>query len=156
LKQFSIKLILMGCMVLLSLQASNLIAAGPEINLTTHYVTGEEANQRGDRQTAFKEFVIAAQQRDARAYGKLGSMYLYGLGTPKDYHQAYIWFHMGYLTGEREAERFRDAASSMMTRTEYLKAVDAAEQQRLKQQLGKAPPQQMPPVTKMPTAPVIN
>ncbi|WP_214660631.1 SEL1-like repeat protein [sulfur-oxidizing endosymbiont of Gigantopelta aegis] len=134
-------------MTLLSMLSSNLFATGPQINLTSHYVTAEEANQQGDRQTAFKEFTIAAHKRDARAYGKLGSMYLYGLGTPKDYHQAYIWFHMGYLTGERESERFRDAASSMMTRAEYLKAVTAAEQQRLKQQLDKAPPQQIPPVS---------
>ncbi|RKZ93913.1 MAG: hypothetical protein DRQ43_07565 [Gammaproteobacteria bacterium] len=109
------------------------------------YIAGEEANQRGDRQTAFQEFYAAAQKGDGRAYGKLGSMYLYGLGTKKDYHQAYIWFHMGYLTGERESERFRDAASSMMNRKEYLKAVDAAEIQRVKLNLGTEPPQQMPP-----------
>lgn len=109
------------------------------------YIAGEEANGRGDRQTAFNEFYAAAQQGDGRAYGKLGSMYLYGLGTKKDYFQAYIWFHMGYLTGERQSERFRDAASSMMTREEYFKAVDAAEIERVKQNLGTEPPQQMPP-----------
>lgn len=110
------------------------------------YIAGEEANKRGDRQTAFNEFYAAAQADDGRAYGKLGSMYLYGLGTEKDYHQAYIWFQMAYLTGEREAERFRDAASSMMPRAEYLKAVEDAESQRVKHNLGKEPPQQKPPV----------
>ncbi len=110
------------------------------------YIAGEEANKRGDRQTAFNEFYTAAQEGDGRAYGRLGSMYLYGLGTDKDYHKAYIWFHMGYLTGERESERFRDAASSMMNREEYLKAVEDAEIQRVKQKLGTAPPQQKPPI----------
>lgn len=109
------------------------------------YIAGEEANKRGDRQTAFNEFHAAAQAGDARAFGRLGSMYIYGLGTKKDYHQAYIWFHMGYLAGEREAERYRDTASSMMTREEYLKAVNDAEIQRVKMNLGTEPPQQMPP-----------
>lgn len=109
------------------------------------YIAGEEANSKGDRDTAFQEFYAAAEKGDGRAYGKLGSMYLYGLGTEKDYHEAYVWFHMAYLNGEREGERFRDAASSMMTRDEYLSAVKSAEIQRIKQKLGKTPPQTMPP-----------
>ena len=109
------------------------------------YIAGEEANSKGDRDTAFQEFYAAAEKGDGRAYGKLGSMYLYGLGTEKDSHKAYIWFHMAYLNGEREGERFRDAASSLMTRDEYLLAVEAAETQRVKQKLGKSPPQNTPP-----------
>ncbi len=113
---------------------------------TADYIAGETANSKGDRDTAFNEFYNAAQQHDGRAYGKLGSMYLYGLGTEKDYLQAYIWFHMAHLNGEREGERFRDAASSMMTREQYLKAVDAAEVERVKQKLGETPPQYKPPI----------
>jgi len=109
------------------------------------FEAGIEANQQGDRDTAFKEFYQAAENKDLRAYGKLASMYLYGLGTKKDYHNAFIWFHMAYLSGENEGERYRDAASSMMNRDEYLKAVDAAEKQRIKQQLGKTPPRNKPP-----------
>ncbi len=108
---------------------------------------GIKANQAGDRKTAFIEFKASAENKNNQAYGKLGSMYLYGLGTEKNYQQAYIWFHMAHLSGEKEGERFRDAASSMMTREEYLKAVDAAEAQRIKQELGKAPPQTMPPTS---------
>lgn len=125
-------------------------------NVMADYIAGEEANQHGDRQTAFKEFHAAAQQGDGRAYGKLGSMYLYGLGTKQDYKQAYIWFHMGYLIGDRESERFRDAASSTMTREQYLQAVDAAEAYRLKFKLDKAPPQQIPPVQSRAPAPTYN
>ena len=108
---------------------------------------GIKANQAGDRDTAFIEFKASAENKNNQAYGKLGSMYLYGLGTEKNYQQAYIWFHMAHLSGEKEGERFRDAASSMMAREEYLKAVDAAEAQRIKQELGKAPPQTMPPTS---------
>lgn len=135
---FSFKFLSSGLIFTLSLLTSSVILAD--------YIAAEEANSRGDRQTAFQEFYAAAQKGDGRAYGKLGSMYLYGLGSKKDPHQAYVWFHMAYLNGEREAERFRDAASSLMTREQYLKAVEAAETQRVKQKLGKTPPQQMPPV----------
>lgn len=134
---FSFKIISIGFVFTLSLLTSSVILAD--------YIAGEEANSRGDRQTAFQEFYAAAQKGDGRAYGKLGSMYLYGLGTRKDHLQAYIWFHMAYLNGERTAERFRDAASSTMTHEEYLQAVESAETQRVKQKLGTAPPQQMPP-----------
>jgi hypothetical protein len=91
-----------------------------------------KANQKGDRATAFNEFYASAQQKDERSYGKLAAMYLYGLGTEKNYIQAYIWFHMAYLTGEKNAERFREAATSKMNREVYFEAVDAAEKQRIK------------------------
>ncbi len=110
------------------------------------YIAGEQANKNGDRDTAFSEFQQAANTKDTRAYGKLGSMYLYGLGTQKNYQQAYIWFHMAYLAGEHEAERFRDAASSMLPRSAYLKAVELAEAQRIKLELGKNPPQNKTPI----------
>lgn len=101
------------------------------------YDAGELANQQGDRDTAFKEFYAAAQQKDARAYGKLASMYLYGLGTEKNHQEAYVWFHMSVLSGDRYATRFRDAATSMMSRQEYKKALEAAEEMRIKLQLNK-------------------
>lgn len=94
------------------------------------FEAGAAANQQGDRATAFREFQAAAFEHDARAYGKLASMYLYGLGTKKDFTLAYVWFELSYLAGDRYAERFRDAASAMMTRTEYLQAMDLVEKQR--------------------------
>ena len=100
---------------------------------------GVEANRAGDRQTAFKEFTLAAKEKNPHAYGKLASMYLYGLGIEKDHQQAYMWFHMSYLSGDKEAERFRDAASSTMTREQYLIAVEMAEKLRLEQELPKRP-----------------
>lgn len=99
-------------------------------NVQADFEAGAVANQQGDRATAFREFQAAAFERDTRAYGKLASMYLYGLGTKKDFTLAYVWFDMSYLAGDRYAERFRDAASAMMTRIEYLQAMDLAEKQR--------------------------
>jgi len=108
--------------------------------LVADYIAGEEANRKGDRVTAFKEFHAAAQNKDKRAYGKLGSMYLYGLGTEKNFQQAYIWFQIAYLSGEKLGERFRDAASSMLTREQYLKAEELAEALRIKYNISKVPP----------------
>ena len=96
-----------------------------------------KANQKGDRATAFNEFYASVQQKDERSYGKLAAMYLYGLGTEKNYIQAYIWFHMAYLTGEKNAERFREAATSKMNREVYFEAVASAEKQRIKLGLDK-------------------
>ena len=93
------------------------------------FAAGMDANRNGDRVTAFKEFEAAAKGGDNRAYGKLASMYLYGLGTDKNYSQAYVWFQIAHLSGEREAERFRNSAASMLTRVELADAEQAAEQQ---------------------------
>ncbi len=101
------------------------------------FEAGIDANRSGDRVTAFNEFQAAARDQDERAYGKLASMYLYGLGTEKNYEQAYVWFHMAYLAGENEAERFRDAAASMLSATEVSNAREAAEAQRLELGLAK-------------------
>ena len=105
------------------------------------FEAGVEANRGGDRITALKEFQAAAMNRDDRAYGKLASMHLYGLGTEKNYQLAYVWFHMAYLIDEREAGRFRDTASSMLSREEFARAEQAAEAQRIKLGLAKTPEQ---------------
>ncbi len=97
------------------------------------------ANRKGDRATAFTEFYALAEQKNELAYGKLGAMYLYGLGTEKNYKKAYIWFHIAYLTGEKSAKRFRNAAISMMNKGMYLDAVAGAEKQRIKLGLDKTP-----------------
>ncbi len=98
-----------------------------------------KANREGDRATAFTEFYALAEQKDELAYGKLASMYLYGLGTEKNYKKAYIWFHMAYLTGDKSAERFRNAATSMMNNDMHAEAMADAEKQRIKLGLDKAP-----------------
>ena len=85
---------------------------------------GLEAYQRGDHSEAFKQYKAAAEAGDQNAFGKLAGMYLYGLGTEKDYSNAYIWFGLAEHTGDKYAERFRMAASSAMT-LEQVKQAEA-------------------------------
>jgi len=82
----------------------------------------EAANQKGDRQTAFKEYYKAANANDTRAFGKLASMYLYGLGTEKNYTLAFAWFGIAELSGDKYSAQFKKAAASSMTREEIEKA----------------------------------
>lgn len=76
---------------------------------------GLEAYRKGDHTTAFTEYTAAVEQGDERALGRLGAMYLYGLGTEKNYSKAYVWFSLANETGDHNAVRFRDAAASMLT-----------------------------------------
>ena len=86
------------------------------------YEEGEAANLAGNRDAAFSAFLQAAQHGDTRAFGKLGAMYLYGLGTTRDYTKAYVWFSLAEKQGDRLAERYRMAASSAMTRAQVERA----------------------------------
>ena len=66
----------------------------------------------GKYESAFAQFVEASEAGDTRAHGKLASMYLYGLGTEKDYAKAYVWFGIARHTGDKYAGKFQKAASS--------------------------------------------
>ena len=83
---------------------------------------GEAANRAGDRVTAFKEYQAAANAGDNRAFGKLGSMYLYGLGTEKNYPLAYAWFGLSNEAGDKYGERFQDTAASVMSQEQVREA----------------------------------
>jgi|GEM_PF-2361588 len=95
---------------------------------------GEAANRNGDRNTAYQEYYKAANGKDARAYGKLASMYLYGLGTNKNYVSAYAWFGIAELSGDKYSGQFKKAAASSMSRDEIKEADNMLK--KLKQQLG--------------------
>lgn len=98
-----------------------LLSAVPQI-AGSGYEEGEAANRVGNREAAFTAFNDAARHGDVRAFGKLAAMYLYGLGTPRDYTSAYVWFSLAEEQGDRLAERYRMAASSAMTRTQIEQA----------------------------------
>lgn len=76
---------------------------------------GLEAYRAGDHNKAFTEYQLAVEAGDERALGRLGAMHLYGLGTEQDYSSAYVWFSLANETGDPNAARFRDAASSKLT-----------------------------------------
>ena len=64
------------------------------------FQAGLDAYNRGDYDTALKEFRPLAEQGHAQAQVNLGIMSSQGRGVPKDYVQAYVWSygqktHMG-------------------------------------------------------------
>ena len=56
---------------------------------------GLEAYQRGDYETALREFRPLAEQGYAEAQYSLGLMYENGLGVPRSYAMAHKWFTLG-------------------------------------------------------------
>ncbi|WP_428606195.1 hypothetical protein [Sedimenticola sp.] len=76
---------------------------------------GLTAYANGDYVEAFSQYKQAAEAGDVDAYGKLAGLYLYGVGTKKDYTNAYIWFGLAEYGGDKYAEKFKLAASSSMT-----------------------------------------
>lgn len=83
---------------------------------------GLEAYAKGDHAEAYRQYKQAAEAGDVDAFGKLAGMYLYGVGTEKDYSKAYIWFGMAQHGGDKYAEKFKLAASSTMTLDQVKKA----------------------------------
>ena len=53
---------------------------------------GGAAYQRGDYETAFKEFKPLAEQGNIWAQYYVGQMYIMGQGIPKDYAEAFKWY----------------------------------------------------------------
>ncbi len=76
---------------------------------------GLAAYRAGDGDKAFQEFRAAAEAGEVRAFGKLGAMYLYGIGTETDYVQGWAWFDLAAEAGDKFAEGFRDAAARNLT-----------------------------------------
>jgi TPR repeat protein len=120
--------------VLILVLASSCVFAGFE--------EGEEANRRGERDLAFSHFREAATGGDVRAFTKLGSMYLYGLGTERNFVQAYVWFALGSENGDKYAEAFRKTAAGSMTPEQVTEAEKLLEEKRGSNQAAKAPDQQ--------------
>ncbi len=76
---------------------------------------GIAAYAKGDYAKAYSQYKQAAEAGDADAFGKLAGLYLYGVGTEKNYQNAYIWFGLAEHSGDKYAERFKLAAASAMT-----------------------------------------
>lgn len=88
---------------------------------------GVAAHNKGDQVTALREFTQAAQQGDVRAFGKLGGMYLYGVGTGKNLVMAYAWFDLAASLGDADAAKFRDTAAAQLTVPQLREASALAE-----------------------------
>ena len=79
------------------------------------YQAGVDAYERGDYDTAFKEFQPLAEQGEMVAQWSLGVMYERGRGVPKDSVQAYRWYTLAAGQGDDLAEKFKDFLEKSMT-----------------------------------------
>jgi len=90
------------------------------------YQEGLDAYERGDYDTALKEFRPLAEQGDPLAQSYLGSMYYEGLwGAPQDYVLAHMWMNLAAAQGFEKAAELRDLLE------EYMTPAQLAEAQRL-------------------------
>ncbi len=79
------------------------------------YQAGCDAYERGDYDTAFKEFQPLAEQGEMVAQWSLGVMYERGRGVPKDSVQAYRWYTLAAGQGDDLAEKFKNFLEKSMT-----------------------------------------
>jgi hypothetical protein len=73
----------------------------PAAHSAAGYDQGKEAYDQKDYATAFKIFSPLAEKGDARAQGRIGTMYHDGLGVPEDYKQAFKWLKRSALQGDQ-------------------------------------------------------
>ena len=68
------------------------------------FEAGVDAYERGDYETALKEFRLLAEQGNAEAQYNLGNMYRSGLGMPQDYQEAMKWYRRAAKQGYASAQ----------------------------------------------------
>lgn len=67
---------------------------------------GVAAYQRGGYDTALREFVWQARQGNVAAQYNAAYMYARGLGTPRNYYQAFLWFSRAAEHGDAESQYY--------------------------------------------------
>src|SRR5918999_4934247 len=103
-------------------------AGDPEaqFNLAKNYETGR-AGYKKDFAEAERWYRQAAVQGDPFAQASLGILYRFGKGVPRDYVQAYMWFHLAAnqtTGGDQESiAELRDATAARMTPDQVAEAV---------------------------------
>ncbi len=86
------------------------------------YQEGYGAYNRGDYDTALKEFRPLAEQGDPLAQSYLGGMYAEGEGLPKDYVLAHMWATLAAAQGNGNAVKGRDLLEELMTPAQIMEA----------------------------------
>jgi TPR repeat protein len=71
---------------------------------SAEFSAGVAAYERGDYETAFKEFKHSADQGHAPAQHNLGWLYDQGHGAPRDYARAVMWYRKAALQGYAPAQ----------------------------------------------------
>jgi uncharacterized protein len=67
------------------------------------FAKGLDAMDQGDYATALREFRPLAENGNARAQYRMGTLYAKGLGVPRDYKQAANWLNKAALQGNADA-----------------------------------------------------
>ncbi len=96
------------------------------------YQEGCVVYERGDYDTALKEFRPLAEQGHAEAQYNLGVMYVQGQGVPKDYVLAHMWLNLAAGKGMKEAVKGRDFLRKLMTPDQIAEAQRLAREWALK------------------------
>jgi len=64
-----------------------------------------DAWRAGDETAAFTGFLAAAEAGDVAAQTAVGTLYYLGVGTPRDYAKALVWYEKAALAGDPHARR---------------------------------------------------
>src|SRR5208337_3221263 len=88
---------------------------------------GQAAVRNGDYATAMQYFRVLADQGNAVAQNNFGFMYDQGLGVPRDYAQAHMWYNLAASHAEDPATREtavknRDDVAAKMTPAQIAEA----------------------------------
>ena len=86
------------------------------------YQKGFGAYDRGDYDTALKEWRPLAEQGYTIAQNNLVTMYAQGQGVPKDYVLAHMWANLAAAQGDEKAIKKRDFLELMMTPAQLTEA----------------------------------
>ncbi len=95
---------------------------------------GETAFKRGDYATALRRWGPLAEQGDTMAQSNLGVMYEFGLGVPRDFVQAYLWFSLAAAQGDAVAQQNQDITASQMAPEQIAEAQRMAREWMAKHQ----------------------
>ncbi len=96
------------------------------------FQAGLDAYERGEYDTALKEFRPLAEQGDAQAQYNLGVMYANGQGVPQDYLFAHMWGNLAASHGHEDAVKLRDKIATKMTPDQLAEAQRLAREWKLK------------------------
>ncbi len=98
----------------------------------TDYQAGLDAYNRGDYETALKEFRLLAEQGNGSAQYNLGRMYENGKVVPQDYAETAKWYLLAADQGLEEAAKGVEVLEKAMTPAHLAKAQRLAREWKAK------------------------
>ena len=107
--------------------AANAGDARSQFLLAERYRIGDEFTER-DYSEALKWYGLAAEQGDPDAQNNLGSMFLTGLGVPKDAAKAVTWYRRAAKQGLPVAQ-FGNTSASLSLATIYERGLGVGQDQ---------------------------